>query len=145
MTFMRALTRMAFDVLFCAVPLYEKSFDSLINLLYSVVDQLLRYLPAELAVRRFHEHEHFWIDPESGLGTVVVCVRRVGGRLVLCLTMDQRHWLGITSNKPVRKVEETKIASISQQRCLSRASNHVSAVPCQPRTDGSYFHYTWCV
>lgn len=53
--------------MFSAVSLNEKSFDSVINLLDPVVHQLLCYLPAQLAVRRFHEHENFRIDAEPGL------------------------------------------------------------------------------
>lgn len=39
------------------------SFDRELNLLDSVVDQLLRYLSAKLAVRRLNEHENFRINP----------------------------------------------------------------------------------
>lgn len=54
--------------MFCSVcRLMKKSFDSFINLLDSVVHELLRYLPAQLAVGRFHEHENFRIDAEPGL------------------------------------------------------------------------------
>lgn len=61
------LTRAAFDVLCSVSSLNEKSFDSFINLLDSVVHELLRYLPAQLAVGRFDEHENFRIDAEPGL------------------------------------------------------------------------------
>lgn len=62
----KLMTRAAFDVL-CSVSLNEKSFDSFINLLDSVVHELLRYLPAQLAVGRFDEHENFRIDAKPGL------------------------------------------------------------------------------